>query len=281
MSWHIGREGAQPGALGYYDYGITPYFALQSDPRFSYCLYVPRKSPPAGYRLLVALHGTARHAEGYRDAFADFAEAKGALVLAPLFPAGIEGPEDLSDYKRLRSGTIPYDLRLLDMVAEVAARYPLREGGFFLHGFSGGGHFAHRFLLAHPQQLAGVSIGAPGIVTLPDPQADWWAGIRDFAAVFGHAPDLAAIARVPVHVCVGDRDTETWEITLAPGDGWWMQGAEWQAQATRIARAERLVQALREVGCDVRFDLVPGAGHDGAAMIPCVQHWMAGQLSPE
>lgn len=276
MSRYPGQEGAVPGALGYYDLGITPYFALQSDPRFSYCLYVPRTAPDGGYRLVVAVHGTARTAEAYRDAFAGFAEEHGALVLAPLFPAGIEGPGDLSGYKLLRSGGIAYDRLLLNMVAEVGARYPLRAGGFLLHGFSGGGHFAHRFLLAHPQHLAGVSIGAPGIVTLPDPTVDWWAGVRNFATIFGHPPDLSAISKVAVHLCVGAQDTETWEITLEPGDGWWMEGGAWQAHANRIARATRLAQALRDLGCAVRFDLVPGAAHDGAAMIPCVRDWMAG-----
>src|SRR5690606_39266483 len=99
---------------------------------------------------------------------ADFARAHRVVVLAPLFPAGMTEPGELSSYKLIRHGGIDYDRVLLGMVAEVAARYRLAGERFYLHGFSGGGHFAHRFLYLHPERLAGVSIGAPGIVTLID-----------------------------------------------------------------------------------------------------------------
>lgn len=41
------------------------------------------------YPLAVIVHGTERRAEGFRDAFRDFAEDHQCVVLAPLFPCGI------------------------------------------------------------------------------------------------------------------------------------------------------------------------------------------------
>jgi pimeloyl-ACP methyl ester carboxylesterase len=83
------------------------------------------------------------------------------------FPAGIGDPNDLHNYKFIDYQGILFDLVLLAMFEKVAARWHIRTDRFALHGFSGGGQFAHRFLLLHPDRLHGVSIGAPGRVTLP------------------------------------------------------------------------------------------------------------------
>jgi poly(3-hydroxybutyrate) depolymerase len=152
-------EGRAPGRLGYYDLGATPYFASRADQRFSYCLHVPEDCDQDGNEeldLVVLVHGTARWAEHYRRSVASFAVAHRAVILAPLFPAGITADCELSSYKLVRNAGVDYDLILLDMVAEVAERYRLRSSRFLLHGFSGGGHFAHRFLFIHPERLLGL-----------------------------------------------------------------------------------------------------------------------------
>lgn len=271
-------EGRAPGRLGYYDFGPTPYFASRLDPRFSYCLHVPRDYDQDGDErldLVVLVHGTARWAEHYRSAFADFAETQRAIVLAPLFPAGITEPGELSSYKLIRHGGVDYDRVLLDMAAEVGERYRLRDGRFLLHGFSGGGHFTHRFLYLHPERLLGASIGAPGIVTLIDFDHDFWVGVRNFEALFGKPLDLDAIRRVPVHMVIGAEDTETWEIRLTPADAWWMPGAEMLCEANRLQRMAALRASFEAQGIAVVQDIVAGAGHDGRAMLDPVRTWFA------
>lgn len=282
MSWNPPRlvEGGVAGKLGYYDRGHTPYFASRLDPRFSYCLYVPEvHSVQEKLDLVVLVHGTARWAEHYRSAFAEFCDRHRAMVLAPLFPAGVTAPGELSSYKLLRHGGVAYDTVLLDMVAEVEERYPLRDRRFILHGFSGGGHFSHRFLYLHPERLIGVSIGAPGIVTLLDSAHDFWVGTRDFEERFGKKLDIEAMRRVAVHMVIGAEDKETWEIRLTPGDSWWMAGAEHLAEANRLERMAALRASLEAQGIAVRQDIVPGAGHDGKAMLEPVCRWMADMLA--
>lgn len=276
------QEGGITGRLGYYDRGRTPYFASRMEPRLSYCLYAPRDYDEQGSEaldLVVLVHGTARWAETYRNGFADFAERERVIILAPLFPAGMSAPGELSSYKLIRHGGIAYDLVLLDMVAEVAERYRLRSERFLLHGFSGGGHFAHRFLFIHPERLLGVSIGAPGIVTLLDPDHDFWVGIRNFETVFGKPPDIEAMRQVAVHMVIGGEDKETWEIRLTPEDGWWMRGAERLAEANRLERLAALRENLESHGIGVRQDIVPGVGHDGRAMVSAVQDWFSTVLA--
>ena len=285
MTWALkAPEKWSSRRLGFHDLGATPYFASRMDQRLSYCLYVPRDYQQDGDEqldLVVIVHGTARWAEQYRDGFADFAEEQRAIILVPLFPAGMTEPHELSSYKLIRAGGIAYDLVLLDMVAEVVERYRLRSDRFLIHGFSGGGHFSHRFLYLHPERLLGASIGAPGIVTLLDGEYDFWVGIRNFSGVFGKDIDIAAMRQIPVHMVIGSEDSETWEIRLAPEDSWWMDGAERLAEANRLQRMAALRESLESHSITVRQDIIPGVGHDGRAMLAAVQAWFGEVLAAE
>lgn len=178
----------------YYEFGATTLFASRFDQRFSYCLSTFRPSTrrrvTSAIPLAVVVHGTGRTAQRYRDELAEFAEQHGCVVLAPLCPAGIGEPGELNSYKRIKHGDIRFDDVLLHIVNEVAARYRLHSDRFLLHGFSGGGHFAHRFYYLHPHRLMGVSIGASGTVTLIDPTRPWWVGTADYAEIFNATLDV-------------------------------------------------------------------------------------------
>lgn len=214
-------------AQAIYDLGRTAIFACKSDPRFHYCLYVPPIVGEGGtVDLLVAVHGTGRTSFlDFRDGFAEFGRWNDCAILCPVFPVGVLGDDARSGYKFMIEGDIRYDLLLLDMVAEVAAKYRQNWDTFAMFGFSGGGHFTHRFAILHPQKLWAASIGAPGSVTLLDPDKDWWVGIRNLQERFGITFDREALARIPMHMVVGDADLETWEITIPEGSTNWMPGA--------------------------------------------------------
>jgi dienelactone hydrolase len=263
----------------YFFTGATTAIAAQVDQRFSYSLYIPtrRADDPERYRLVVMQHGTARTATRYRDAMIGFAEEQRVVVLAPLFPAGIIDPDDLHNFKFLEYRGIRFDLVLLAMIDEVSRRVPLETERFLLHGFSGGGQFAHRFLYAHPQRLLAASIGAPGRMTLLDDTTPWWLGTKDFARIFGKAPDIAEIRKVPIQLVVGDLDVEGWEINN-PHDSNWVPGLEKQGK-TRIERLRTLQKNLDDHGIATRFDLVAGAGHEGVRMIGVVSDFFASVLA--
>ncbi|WP_181158419.1 alpha/beta hydrolase [Leucobacter massiliensis] len=251
--------------LSFYQFGATTMFASRMDQRFSYCLYVPEsydEQRPGRYSLVVAIHGTGRDAPRLRNEFIEFAEAEQCVVLVPLFPAGIGEPGELNAYKYLVGPDVRYDLVLLDMVAEVEETYRLSFETFFLTGFSGGAHFTHRFLYAHPERLFGVSIVSPGVVTLCDPELPWPAGVSGLESEFGRAFDADAVARVPTNLVVGDEDTETWEISVAPGSPAYIPGVN-AAGVTRITRLDALADSLRRNGNAVTVDIVPGVAHEG------------------
>ncbi|MEV0579364.1 poly(aspartic acid) hydrolase [Streptomyces sp. NPDC050392] len=263
--WHLPPD--HPAQL--FLTGSTPLFALAADPRVSYCLYVPRGHSNTGEPcpLVVAVHGTRRNVGQVRDHFADFAEEHNCVVLAPLFPAGLTGPNDLDSYKFFTEPGIRPDLLLLDMIREAAGRWHIRTDRFHLHGFSGGGQFAHRFFYLHPHSLASLSVGAPGRTTLLDEQTRWWRGTADSTELFGVAPDPTAMADVPVQLVIGEHDThiEVWEGAEQPG--------------SRMDRLRELRENWDRHGIATRLDVVSDAGHSDVAVIPAVLSFLSGQIA--
>ncbi len=248
-------------------------FASRHDPRFSYCLAIPRsfREEPEGHRLVVVVHGSSRGAVAYRDALAAFAEREHCVVLAPLFPVGPLGDGNGEGYKFLVEADIRYDQVLLAMVEEVETTLDHKFGRFLLSGFSGGGQFAHRFFYLHPDKLLGVAIGAPGMITRIDPERDYWLGTRDWEARFGKPIDLTAMRAVPVLILVGEHDTK--ELTFGPltpsADDLRRVGR------TRLERTELLQQDFQQFGVTVERHIVPAVGHEGLKMLSTVEQFFA------
>jgi pimeloyl-ACP methyl ester carboxylesterase len=263
-----------------FDLGSTPIYACEADPRFHYCLYVPPivgKDEPVD--LLVAVHGTGRTSFlDFRDGFAAFGRWNRCAVLCPIFPVGVLGDGNRNGYKYIAEGDIRYDHIMLAMVEEVAKKYKQRWDTFSMFGYSGGGHFTHRFAILHPEKLWAVSIGALGSVTRLDPNKDWWVGIRDLNARFGIEFNAQALANVPTQMVVGEADLETWEITHKPGGRYYMEGAN-DAGRTRPERLRALKESFEAAGVKVRFDLVPGVSHDRIKVLGLVQDFLADVLA--
>jgi predicted esterase len=260
--------------------GATTVIALQSDKRFSYCLYVPRSCVAEGGRsvpVLALIHGSDRRPQQLRDEFAEFCEKHRCIALAPLFPAGIEGPEEFDGYKYLGGGDVRYDQVLLAMLGEVRAVYGADTGRFLLFGFSGGAHFAHRFLLLHPGRLRAVSIAAPGAVTLLDAGRDWPAGIRGMDHLFGAQPELPRVARVPVQLVVGGMDTDTSGIAVSTDHPAWIKGVNDQG-VTRVQRLVALRDSLASAGVCAQYEVVTGGRHNLADVAPPAKRFLSGVL---
>lgn len=267
-------------AKALYEYGPTSIYSSKHDARFPYCLYVPPSLGQGGEKpeLVVAMHGTGRGFTGYRDAFSSFARWNNCIILAPLFPIGVMGDGYRDGFKYMREGNLRYDHVLLAIVEEVSERYGIAFDRFGLFGYSGGGHFTHRFLMLQPHKLWAASIGAPGSVTLLDPSRDWWVGTRNFAELFGQELDIPAMKQVAVQMVVGAADLETWEITHKPGGRNWMPDAN-HAGTNRPERLASLRDNFAAHGIAARFDLVPNTPHDGVKVVPVVEDFFAGELA--
>ena len=247
----------------FYSTGSTTIMACKSDPRFSYCMYVPETLNPIDGKvdLLVSVHGSGRDITTCRDRFVDFGDLTGTVILSPLFPAGVCGDGNPNGYKYITEQDIRYDLILLDMVEEATAIVGAKFNRFCMCGFSGGGHFTHRFLLLHPDKLKAVSIGAPGSVTQISDDYDFWVGTKNWQEQFGKPLDIESLKQVSIQMVVGALDKDTWEITHDESSPLWMEGAN-NAGITRIDRLNTLKQNFQSNGLNVTLVEVAGVAHD-------------------
>ena len=282
--------------------GHVPQMALQSDLRISYSLYIP----PEPYKslaatpndsntkqlpLLVNVHGTRRNLSAIYGDLKTFADSIPCAVLQPLFPAGIEGPNDLDSYKKLRSKSLSSDLVLLSVLDEVGTRWPhIDMEKIFLMGFSGGGQFTQRFLYSHPDRLSAVSIGAPGKVTLLDEQQIWPKGVKDVQDVFNRSIDLSLIAAVDIHIVVGSKDTaahggnefKQWQEEMKKKTAKAKDtGSDQEAALTsnidasetgkgRLGTLQNVQKLWKDQGIEAHLDIVDGVGHSADGVRSCV-----------
>ncbi|KAK9247042.1 poly hydrolase [Lipomyces tetrasporus] len=285
--------------------GHIPQKALASDPRISYALYVPPKhynpnplstnGEHGKLPLLVYVHGTRRNFSAIHNELVPFAESTPCAILAPLFPAGIDGPNDLDSYKVLRSATLRSDLALLSMLDETAQCWPgIDTDKVFLMGFSGGGQFAHRFLYLYPERLAAVSVGAPGRVTVLDDQQNWPIGVADVEALFNRSIKKDLIRQVHIQLVIGDVD-----VNVHGGKEFWVwlpqmiqarrndeggdaEGKEKMGLPTMEQGRRDTLQDLQTMwkqdAIGVQFDVVEGVSHVSGGVRECVlrflQAWM-------
>ncbi|RDH31024.1 poly hydrolase [Aspergillus welwitschiae] len=286
--------------------GHIPQRTLAAEPRVSYTLYIPpthynpdpsRTSPqPSPYDkaklpLLVNIHGTSRNIS-MRTELVSFAESTPCAILAPLFPANIDGPNDLDSYKVLRSATLRSDRALLAILGEVSTVWPgIDTEKVFLAGFSGGGQFAHRFLYVHPERLAAVSVGAPGKVTMLDEQLAWPSGIANIQEIFGKGVNKDLVKNVQIQLVIGSED-----VKVHGGREFWEWAKKMMAQRMAAEKAsgqdsgtvntgkrevvmmdqgrsqtlQQLQSSWQADGIEARLDVVDGVAHNSLGVQECV-----------
>lgn len=258
--------------------GGFPITQSRSDPRVSYGVYVPKdhynelsNSTQEKLPLLANIHGTSRRMAALQvdEQLPKLADEIGFAVLAPLFPAGIEGPNDISSFKVLHTDSLRSDFELLNILDEVAYRWPgIDTTRIYLSGFSGGGQFAHRFLYLHPDRVAAASIGAPGRVTYPDKSKSWPQGVSNVANVgeiFNTTVNMTSLNEVSLQFVVGEKDTE-----IHGSSKFWEWLGEVMGSAddlppmneSRLDTVKKLRDTWTEAGVDSLLTIVPGVAHD-------------------
>jgi len=249
--------------------GSTGVYTHTADPRFSFCLHVPEESAGGLRGLIVTMLHSLRNFMECRDAFAGFADELRLVVLAPLFPINVCGDGNGDGYKYLQEHDIRYDLLLNDMVDTVADWTGCDVGPFFLEGYSGGAHFAQRYLLLHPRRVRAASIGAPGQVTLLDPSLPWHSGLHGIEHRFGQSLDMAALRGVPLQMVVGELDTKTDELDHGLDDPE-LRAAAVRSGRNRIERLQTMYGSWTAAGIAVEFELMPGVSH-GTGSAPAIE----------
>ncbi|KAN0091694.1 poly hydrolase [Hyaloscypha variabilis] len=292
--------------------GRIPLKALHTDPCVSYTLYIPPEhlNPDPSLQakhtqdmeldpvyqlsplpLLVTIHGTGRNAETCRDRLIDLAHHSRVAILAPLFPAGIDSYNDLHSYKLLKYKSMRSDLMLLQMLDEVALRWPgIETEKVFMMGFSGGGQFVHRLMYLYAERLRAVSVGAPGMVTMLDEGVKWPNGVKDLVEVFGEKTiiEKEVLRKLPIQLVVGSEDNvvhggeEFWdwlqekkkEFAREKGNSSEEKPGSGRLRVGRLDTLKALQLAWQEEGITSSLEVVEGVGHDSGGVLEVVKAFL-------
>ena len=199
----------------------------------------PARAPTA--RIVIALHGNDRDARGMRDNWVGKADAYGLVVVAPAFdsatPLGAPGTSWVTSSRT--------------------------ETTYTLFGHSGGGQFAHRFVMFFPEaRFDRVLAANAGWYTVPDP-----------AIGFPYGIDGGPVAEDPVQyfsrelvLLLGDQDTDPNSPGLRHNAQADAQGLHRFARGQHFAEQSRSIAELGGDGFAWTVEIVPGVGHDGRQM---------------
>lgn len=123
---------------------------LKDDLGRDYFVYAPPKvDPKKTYWLVVGVHGYGGNGKGAAG-LAAWAKRGDCVVVGPSFPN--------NGYQLLRERA---DEQLVSLFDRLKKTYPLQPK-LFVYGFSGGAQFAHRFMMKHPELVAGCSAHSAG-----------------------------------------------------------------------------------------------------------------------
>jgi poly(3-hydroxybutyrate) depolymerase len=116
-------------------------------------VYTPETTAPGTtYQLVVGVHGAGGKGNGAAG-MKGWAERGDVIVIGPSFETKGERP--------YQNGDGPHAEKLIALFDELKKQYKLRDK-MFLHGFSGGSQFAHRFAMNYPKYVCGVSAHSGG-----------------------------------------------------------------------------------------------------------------------
>ncbi len=263
--------------------------------RSDYFLYVPvrlHRDATGRAMLLVQPNNSGRTSDDpsvhRRDAWLTGFERKriadelGVILLIPAFPRTASNWRVYThaldrDALTTRDAVLARpDLQLIAMIDD--ARKRLNGDGVetgpqvLLQGFSASAMFVNRFTALHPERVRGVTVGSPGgwpiapIARQSGESLPYPAGIADLDALVGKPFDTEAFARVPQYFYMGDRDDND---SLDFGDGWDKPAATQVKRLfgdTLAARWKNAESVYAQAGVKVRFESVPGIGHDRKAL---------------
>lgn len=199
-------------------------------------LYTPSEKPTEGkiYWLAIGLHGAGGDGKG-ANGIAAWA-GDDVIVLGPSFSQPkpdenapkIDGPP-LDSYQMCGP---THEAKLKSLITEVGKTWKLHPK-VFLHGFSAGAQFVHRFAMKNPAMVAGVSAASAG---------SW--STRGFGEINPEAN------QIPFAISCGQYDREK-SVPSSP-----LNRLEWM---------QEFATALEDAHFDVESRVIPNTGHKETA----------------
>lgn len=218
--------------------------------------------------VVFVMHGVQRDADRYLREWAPIAEEHGAVLVVPEFDrTSFTGAEGYNLGNTFDQAGMPIERRLWSYSAieaifdDVVRRERLSATRYYLYGHSAGGQFVHRFvMLGAGSRLARAVAANPGWYTFPSTDIAWPFGLANGPP----PPDARAMFAAPLHLILGEEDTDPNHQSLSRTPGAMAQGEH------RFARGLRFYQAAREAAAQQQAPLgwscstAPRLAHDNA-----------------
>ncbi len=133
------------------------------------------------YQLIVGVHGAGRSSGKGAGGMSGWAKRGDVIVIGPAFETKGQRP--------YQNGDGPHAEKLIKLFKDLGKKYKLKDK-MFIHGFSGGSQFSHRFAMNHPKYVCGVSAHSGG---------SW--------ATDGYGNISSSAKKIPFAISCGEADT--------------------------------------------------------------------------
>lgn len=252
--------------------GVLAHHYLKSDSQQEYYIYIPR-SGSKNTATFVTVHGISRNALEHARSFVPYAEYYGVTLIAPLFPKS-----RFPNYQQM-GGTRQEqraDIALNEIINEVGKLTQANTNKLYLFGFSGGAQFVHRYMMAYPERVEKIVVGAAGWYTFPDSAHQFPLGIKPAQDLADLHFDPEKFLMVPAFVLVGEKDTESdgalhtsIELSRLQGETRLERGRSWIVAMENIARRHNF-------GTRYGFFILPHCNH---SFTRCVEQGNMAELT--
>ncbi len=227
----------KPGRIGHLRNSRVCVLTTGGRSELDYFVYLPATERQTG-EILLSVHGLGRNAAEHAFRFAPYAEELGFCIIAPYFSRSRH-----RYFQKLATG-VSGD-RAEDAFDEVLVDFEARTGlstdKVKLFGYSGGGQFAHRYVMLRPERISRLAIMAAGWFSMPTENVGYPHGIAISDATSGRHFDPLKILSIPTCVFVGSNDIARDHSLNSDAIIDQMQGL------TRIERATNWVSAMNDL----------------------------------
>jgi pimeloyl-ACP methyl ester carboxylesterase len=239
-------------------------------------LYTYKPPQYAGGPVLLVLHGLGTNAPGYRDSAIPLADARGFLVVAPLFDrkrfpvwryqtGGIvrnQRTEAEFTVEPEAQWTGRLFLAIIDAVRGAEGRPDL---AYSLIGHSAGGQALSRFAAFVPHQARHIIIANPSTWVWPSREVRFPFGFGGLPAAMSDDAALQRYLAQPVTMLLGTADIKRGsDLNVSPGAD--RQGANRYERGQNAFRAAQQLAQDRGWTFNWKLAEVPGVGHSARRM---------------
>lgn len=261
------RTAAIPFPVGKHNFVIDAYSTTDRK-TIRVWTYKPQQWTP-DQPVLFVMHGMARNAESYLDAWTELAEQQGLLLVAPQFDSKFyrvitndyqEG--NLYSYFGWQNPESEWAFTVIENIFDHLNQVNgWSVPGYHMFGHSAGGQFVQRMVMLTPKARIRTAIAAnAGTYTFADASTAYPFGL------VGVQADIPAAFRKQLILLLGELDNTANQGQLDQSAQAMQQGEHRLARGNNFYQSASALASKQGLALNWQLQTVPGVGHDFKAM---------------